>query len=109
MCSFVTRIKTNRTEKPDLIVPVEVEVSGHPGIYCPSELLDFGTVRADQDPVTRPLVVLVSAHKPITVQTVVLTPVNDAVNISFQPRRVAPDTMNGVVIAEVSFDRECKK
>lgn len=38
------RIKTNRAEKPALIVPVEVEVVSKPGLYSAQDLLDFGTI-----------------------------------------------------------------
>ncbi|CAG0923331.1 unnamed protein product [Notodromas monacha] len=98
------RIKMNSSEKLDLIVPVEVEVSSQPGLYSPQEVLDFGTLRADQDVVTQQLYLLVSSHKPISIQNVLVTPVNEAVNITFEPKRVSPDTLQGTVVAEVMFD-----
>ena len=60
-----------------------MEVSSQPGIYCPQEMIDFGLVPSDSGPQTMELLVLNSGTRPITVSSVVATPVTEALNIEF--------------------------
>ena len=83
------RIKTNTTGAEFLYLPLEVEVSSQPGIYCPQEMLDFGLVPSDSGPKTMELLVLNSGTRPITVSSVVATPVTEALNIEFSSVKVS--------------------
>ena len=98
------RIKTNTTGAEFLYLPLEVEVSSQPGIYCPQEMIDFGLVPSDSGPKTMELLVLNSGSKPITVSNVVATPVSESLTINFSSTRVDPNTLSPSVIASVSFD-----
>ena len=100
------RIKTNTTGAEFLYLPLEVEVSSQPGIYCPQELIDFGLVPSNSEPKTLKLFILNSGTKAIPVQNVIATPVSEAVSIDFHPLKIAPDTLRPTVIAEVTFDRK---
>ena len=62
------RIKTNTTGAEFLYLPLEVEVSSQPGIYCPQELIDFGLLASNSEPRSLKLLVLNSGQKPIPVQ-----------------------------------------
>ena len=64
------RIKTNTSEPADdyLVLPVEVEVSAQPGLFCPLQRLDFGLVAAGSPPRQLWLPLLNSANKPIQLQ-----------------------------------------
>ena len=101
---YFSRIKTNTTGAEFLYLPLEVEVSSQPGIYCPQEMIDFGLVPSDSGVQTMDLLVLNSGSKPITVSSVVATPVTDILNIEFTSTKVAPDTLNPSVVAKVTFD-----
>ena len=103
---FFLRIKTNTTGAEFLYLPLEVEVSSQPGIYCPQELIDFGLVPSNSDPKSLKLFILNSGAKAIGVQNVIATPVSEAVSINFHPLKIAPDTLRPSVIAEVTFDRK---
>ena len=103
---FIFRIKTNTTGAEFLYLPLEVEVSSQPGIYCPQELIDFGLVPSNSDPKSLKLFILNSGSKAIPVQNVIATPVTEAVSIDFHPLKIAPDTLRPTVIAEVTFDRK---
>ena len=93
-----------------MYLPLEVEVSSQPGIYCPQELIDFGLLASNSEPRTLKLLVLNSGQKPIPIQNVIATPVTEAVSINFQlPVKVAPDTFQPTMVAEVTFDRESLK
>ena len=85
-------------------MPLEVEVSAQPGIYCPQEMIDFGLVPSDSGPQTMELLVLNSGSKPITVSSVVATPVSEVLHIEFSSAKVSPDTLNPSVVASVTFD-----
>lgn len=82
-----------------------MEVSSQPGIYCPQEMVDFGLVPSDSGPQTLELLVLNSGTKPVTVSSVVATPVSESLHIEFSGSvKVAADTVNPTVIATVTFD-----
>jgi len=99
------RIKTNTTGAEFLYLPLEVEVSSAPGIYCPQELIDFGLVPSDAGPRTAKVFLLNSGHKSVPVQNVVVTPVSEAVTVtSFKPQKISPDTLRPATVAEVTFD-----
>ena len=98
------RIKTNTTGAEFLYLPLEVEVSSQPGIYCPQEMVDFGLVPSDSGIKTMELLVLNSGSKPITVSNVVATPVSESLTIDFSSTRVEPNPLSPSVIASVSFD-----
>lgn len=100
------RIKTNNTVAEFLYLPLEVEVSSQPGIYCPQELIDFGILPSGSAPRTIKLLVLNSGNKPIPIQNVIATPVTEALTINFHSVKVPPDTLKPTVIAEVSFNRK---
>ncbi|KAH8024757.1 hypothetical protein HPB51_001171 [Rhipicephalus microplus] len=57
------RIKLNSTIRVDLILPVEVEVVSLPGIFSPTETLDFGVMHSQDEPKTLPLNLLNSGPK----------------------------------------------
>ena len=67
-------------------------------------MVDFGLVPSDSGPQTMELLVLNSGNKPITVSSVVATPVSESLNIEFSSVKVVPDTLNPSVIATVTFD-----
>ena len=101
---IVCRIKTNTTGAEFLYLPLEVEVSAQPGIYCPQEMIDFGLVPSDSGPQTLELLILNSGSRPITVSSVVATPVTEALNIEFSSVKVVADTLHPSVISTVTFD-----
>ncbi len=99
------RIRTNTTGAEFLYLPLEVEVSSAPGIYCPQELIDFGLLPSESGPATVRLVLLNSGNKPIPVQNIIATPVTEAMEIDFAPVKIPPDTLSPTVAAEIKFDR----
>lgn len=62
------RIVTSETDSDYLVVPVEVEVSSQPGLFCPQDGLHFGLRTPHDPPATLPLHLLNSAHKHIHIQ-----------------------------------------
>eukprot|EP00095_Tigriopus_kingsejongensis_P009833 maker-scaffold21_size687808-snap-gene-1.14 protein:Tk09833 transcript:maker-scaffold21_size687808-snap-gene-1.14-mRNA-1 annotation:"hypothetical protein L798_06018" len=98
------RIKTNTTEAQFLYLPMEIEVSSQPGIYCPLELIDFGLLPSRGPGRTIQLMVLNSGSKPISIQSVIATPVTDAMTIDFTASKALPNTALPTVVAEVTFD-----
>ncbi|KAK4301005.1 hypothetical protein Pmani_026827 [Petrolisthes manimaculis] len=98
------RIVTSETNSDYLVVPVEVEVSGQPGLFCPHDGLHFGLRTPHDPPTTLPLHLLNSAHKHIHIQNVITTPVNDAITIDFKPMKIPPGTVRPTQVATVSFD-----
>lgn len=100
------RIKTNSTGAEFLYLPLEVEVTAQPGLYSPQEVLDFGMMPSESGPKTMEVLVLNSGGKPIAVQNVITTPVSKAVEIDFQPIKIAPDTLKPTPIAEVTINRK---
>jgi len=98
------RIKTNTTGPDFLYLPLEVEVSSQPGIYCPQEVVDFGLLPSNSQPKTKKLLLLNSGQKAIAVQNVIATPVTEALTVSFRPQKISPDTLRPATIAEVTFD-----
>jgi hypothetical protein len=100
------RIRTNTTGAEFLYLPLEVEVSSAPGIYCPQELVDFGLLPSDSGKATVKLLLLNSGNKPIPVQNVIATPVTEAMEIKFSQSKIPPDTLTPTVVAEIVFDRK---
>ncbi len=47
--SFV-RVRTSHKSNPSVVLPVEVEVSEHTGLFLSRELLDFGVVKGGGEP-----------------------------------------------------------
>ena len=50
------------------MLPVEVEVSAQPGLFCPGQRLDFGLLAAGSPPKQLWLPLLNAANKPIHLQ-----------------------------------------
>ncbi|XP_066949004.1 transmembrane protein 131 isoform X11 [Macrobrachium rosenbergii] len=98
------RIVTSEADSDYLVVPVEVEVSGQPGLFCPQDGLHFGLRTPNDPPTTLPLHLLNSAHKHIHIQNVITTPVNDAITIDFKPVKIPPGTVRPTEVATVTFD-----
>uniref|UniRef100_A0A2R5LBV6 Uncharacterized protein n=1 Tax=Ornithodoros turicata TaxID=34597 RepID=A0A2R5LBV6_9ACAR len=96
-------IKTNRTTENSLIVPVEVEVVSIPGIYSPTEVLEFGVVHSEEEPKTLPISLLNSGPKHIHIVNVFVTPVNEALEVKFTPTKVPPNTVHSTQIATVTY------
>ncbi|XP_075733789.1 transmembrane protein 131 isoform X3 [Rhipicephalus microplus] len=97
------RIKLNSTIRVDLILPVEVEVVSLPGIFSPTETLDFGVMHSQDEPKTLPLNLLNSGPKQLYISNVIVTPVNEAVEVKFTPTKVPPDTVRSTQVATVTY------
>ncbi|XP_075545402.1 transmembrane protein 131 isoform X1 [Dermacentor variabilis] len=97
------RIKLNSTNHVDLILPVEVEVVSLPGIFSPMETLDFGVMHSQDEPRTLPLNLLNSGPKQLYITNVIVTPVNEAVEVKFTPTKVPPDTVRSTQVATVTY------
>ncbi|XP_067136144.1 transmembrane protein 131 isoform X2 [Centruroides vittatus] len=97
------RIKTNSTNHDYLVLPVEVEVTSVPGIYSPSEILEFGVLRSHDEPKTLTLSLLNSGQKHIHIVNVIVTPVNEAVEVKFNPVKIPPDTIWSTQVATITF------
>ena len=61
---------------------------------------------SDGEAKTTKLLVLNSGQRAIPVQNVVVTPVSEAVTVSFRPQKISPDTLRPAVVAQVTFDRK---
>ena len=85
-------------------MPLEVEVTSQPGLYCPQEMIDFGLVPSDSGPQTLELLLINSGRTPLTVSSVVATPVTENLNIEFSSVKIPPDTIRPSVISRVTFD-----
>ena len=94
------RIKTNTTGAEFLYLPLEVEVTSQPGLYCPQEMIDFGLVPSDSGPQTLELLLINSGRSALTVSSVVATPVTDNLNIEFSSVKIPPDTIRPSVITK---------
>lgn len=70
---FLHRIKVNHTTISGeyLMVPVEVQVSSSPGIYCPQESLDFGLLVRTDKPKTLSLILINAQPNPVNIQVLV--------------------------------------
>ncbi|XP_013418594.1 transmembrane protein 131-like isoform X2 [Lingula anatina] len=98
------RIKTSKDEKKQMLVlPVEVEVSSAPGLYCPYELLDFGILRTHDSPRSLRLNLVNSGTKAVHIQSVSLFPPNDAVSIDFRPIKIQPDVLQPTTVATITY------
>uniref|UniRef100_A0A4D5RQR3 Uncharacterized protein n=1 Tax=Ixodes scapularis TaxID=6945 RepID=A0A4D5RQR3_IXOSC len=97
------RIKLNSTSRVDLILPVEVEVVSLPGIFSPTEALDFGVVHRQDEPRSLPVNLLNSGQKQVYITNVIVTPVNEAVEVKFTPMKVPPDTVRATQVATVTY------
>ena len=62
------------------MLPVSLEVTSQPLLFCPQQHLDFGVVQANDPPKTLKLFVINSGSKPITVQ-VFFDPIFIIINI----------------------------
>ncbi|KAF2366200.1 Transmembrane protein 131-like [Trinorchestia longiramus] len=98
------RMVTTGIEGDYLVVPVEVEVSSEPGLYCPHDGLHFPLLTPHHPPASLPLMLINSAHKHIHIQNVITTPVNDAITIDFRPMKVPPGSVKPTQVATVTFD-----
>lgn len=70
------RIRTNYTGHPhgSLMLPVNLEVTSQPLLFCPQQHLDFGVVNPGDPPRTLKLFVINSGSRPVTVQVTSSTP-----------------------------------
>ncbi|XP_041456206.1 transmembrane protein 131-like isoform X2 [Lytechinus variegatus] len=106
------RIRTNRTthkqgpleaeEGEFLMLPVEVEVSSVPGIYSSLEMMDFGTLRTQDEPKTIPLYLLNTGPKVVHISSVSLVRANQAISIDFSPLGLRPSDTH-IRVANVTF------
>ncbi|GFS73636.1 transmembrane protein 131 [Nephila pilipes] len=97
------RIITNCTGQDYLLLPVEVDVTSAPGIYSPTEILDFGVLRSDDPPKVLTLSLLNSGQKHVHIANVIATPVNEAVDVKFMPLKIPPDTVFSSQVATLTF------
>ena len=49
------------------MVPLEVEVTGAPGIYSPQHILDFGVLHTQSEPKSIPVFIINNSMKPIEI------------------------------------------
>ncbi|OXA52873.1 hypothetical protein Fcan01_12442 [Folsomia candida] len=101
------RIKVNHTTISGeyLMVPVEVQVSSSPGIYCPQESLDFGLLVRTDKPKTLSLILINAQPNPVNIQSVTVKgESNHAIRIEFRPVFIEPDSSASTVIALITFD-----
>jgi len=98
------RIKTNTTGAEFLYLPLEVEVSAQPGLFCPQEMLNFGLVPQLDGPVKMDLVLLNSGSRAVTLTSLVTTPVEPGITTDFTSIKIAPDTLRPVKVSTISFD-----
>jgi len=98
------RIKTNTTGAEFLYLPLEVEVSSQPGLYCPQEILNFGLVPSDSGPQTMELLLLNSGSRPVTLNSLVATPVTEALSVDFSAVKISPDTLHPLPVSTLTFD-----
>ncbi|KAJ9592481.1 hypothetical protein L9F63_015897, partial [Diploptera punctata] len=97
------RIKVNKSEEV-LVVPIEVEVASHAGLYSPDDVLDFGIGGSRDKPKQVSLLLFNSWKKMIRIQNVIATPVSKALKIDFQPVKVPPDSKTPTQVAIITFD-----
>ena len=92
-----------------LYLPLEVEVTSQPGIYSPQDVIDFGLVPTQSEPKSVKILLLNSGSKAIQIQSVIATPVTEAINVNFKPLKVQPEILRPKVIAEMVFNRKSKR
>ncbi|XP_069697669.1 transmembrane protein 131 isoform X2 [Periplaneta americana] len=97
------RIKVNKSEEV-LVVPLEVEVAPHAGLYSPDDVLDFGIGGSRDKPKEVRLLLYNSWKKMIRIQNIITTPVSKALKIDFQPVKVPPDSKSPTQVAVLTFD-----
>ncbi|XP_057366361.1 transmembrane protein 131-like [Daphnia carinata] len=99
------RIRTNYTAHPhgSLMLPISLEVTSQPLLFCPQQYLDFGVVDANDSPKTLKLFVINSGNRPITVQTVTAMPLSEGLSIEFNPVKVPPSLTTPTLVALVTF------
>lgn len=100
------RIKTNSSDDSvkNVIILVEVEVSSASGIYSPVDIIDFGVRRSFDDPIEMSLKVLNAGSKSISIQNVIATPFNEALDIKLSQAsnlKILPDIYHPVEIANL--------
>lgn len=114
------------------MLPISLEVTSQPLLFCPQQYLDFGVVSAHDPPKTLKLFVINSGNRPITVQvsipsswilspspsklnalifffdwqSVAATPANEGLSIDFSPVKVPPSLTTPTLVALVTFRRE---
>ncbi|XP_053311143.1 transmembrane protein 131 [Spea bombifrons] len=99
------RIKTNASDSAEFIIlPVEVEVTTAPGIYSSAEMLDFGTLRTQDQPKVLNLHLLNSGMKDVPITSVRSTPQNDAITVHFKPITLKASESKYTKVASISFD-----
>ncbi|XP_054721293.1 transmembrane protein 131-like [Uloborus diversus] len=98
------RIRTNCSVQEYILLPVEVDVSSAAGIYSPTEVLDFGVLRSQDEPKVLSLSLLNSGQKHVHIVNVIATPVNEAVDVKFVPIKVPPDSVFSTQIATITFN-----
>ncbi|XP_058885477.1 transmembrane protein 131 [Acipenser ruthenus] len=99
------RIKTNASDDAEFIIlPVEVEVTTEPGIYSSIEMLDFGTLRSQDQPKVLNLHLLNSGTKDVPITSVRPTPSNEAITIDFKPITLKAGESKYTKVASISFD-----
>ncbi|KAJ4441386.1 hypothetical protein ANN_11241 [Periplaneta americana] len=97
------QIKVNKSEEV-LVVPLEVEVAPHAGLYSPDDVLDFGIGGSRDKPKEVRLLLYNSWKKMIRIQNIITTPVSKALKIDFQPVKVPPDSKSPTQVAVLTFD-----
>ncbi|KAJ8247017.1 hypothetical protein GJAV_G00257820 [Gymnothorax javanicus] len=96
------RIKTGTT---NIILPVEVEVTHAPGIYSSLEMLDFGTLRSQDQPKHLNLLLLNSGTKDVQIISVRSTTPNEAVSVLFNTSvTLKAGGKTYTKVATISFD-----
>lgn len=103
------RIKTNTSGAEFLYLPLEVEVSSQPGIYCPQEMIDFGVVvvpSSSDETRAMQLSLLNSGQKAVQVQSVAAYPPHEAISVDFQSQKIPPNTIRPTAVAQVTFNRK---
>ncbi|XP_030646920.1 transmembrane protein 131 [Chanos chanos] len=99
------RIKTNASNEDEFIIlPVEVEVTSAPGIYSSTEMLDFGTLRSQDQPKQLNLHLLNSGTKDVSIMSVRPTPSNEAITVGFKQITLKAGESRYTKVASIRFD-----
>ncbi|XP_053563688.1 LOW QUALITY PROTEIN: transmembrane protein 131 [Bombina bombina] len=99
------RIKTNASDNAEFIIlPMEVEVTTAPGIYSSTEMLDFGTLRTQDQPKVLNLHLLNSGMKDVPITSIRAMPQNEAITVHFKPITLKASESKYTKVASISFD-----